>query len=103
LSKPRRLLVTFLISNPEAGNVIQGTGGFRKIRWLDDRRNKGKRGGLRVIYYLFSEDEQIWLLSVYDKSEASDLTAQQKRILKEAIETEKEDRKSAKKVKKIRR
>lgn len=83
--------------NPEAGDVIQGTGGFRKIRWTDRRRGKGKRGGLRIIYYYFRTEEQIWLLTLYGKNEAEDLTAGQKRMLKTAIEEEKQAR-SAKKI-----
>ena len=43
-----------LMKNPEAGDVIEGTGGLRKVRFVDERRNKGKRGGLRVIYYWWS-------------------------------------------------
>jgi len=45
-----RALQLHLARNPEAGDVIPGTGGFRKLRWADRRRGKGKRGGLRVIY-----------------------------------------------------
>ena len=87
-----RALQKLLISNPEAGEVMPGTGGFRKIRWQDSRRNKGKRGGLRIIYYHFSEDKQIWFLTIYDKDEASDLTAAQKKMLKAAIDLEKQNR-----------
>src|SRR5439155_9250908 len=47
-------LQAFLMSNPEAGDVIEGTGGLRKMRFADRRRGKGKRGGLRVIYYWWS-------------------------------------------------
>jgi hypothetical protein len=82
-------LQAFLILNPAAGDLIQGTGGFRKLRWSDSRRGKGKRGGLRVIYYVFESDDQIWFMTLYDKSEADDLTAAQKRVLKEAIDIEK--------------
>ena len=90
-----RALQKLLIANPEAGEVISGTGGFRKIRWQDSRRNKGKRGGLRIIYYHFSEDMQIWLLTIYDKNEASDLSAAQKKMLKIAIDLEKQNRSKA--------
>ena len=45
-----RALQLFLAGDPEAGDVMPGTGGFRKLRWADRRRGKGKRGGLRVIY-----------------------------------------------------
>jgi hypothetical protein len=47
-------LQRFLITDPEAGAVIQGTGGLRKIRFADKRRGKGKRGGLRIVYYWWS-------------------------------------------------
>ena len=67
---------------------MPGTGGFRKMRWADARRGKGRRGGLRIIYYHFASANQIWLMTVYDKDEAADLTATQKRALKGAIEAE---------------
>jgi mRNA-degrading endonuclease RelE of RelBE toxin-antitoxin system len=87
-----RGLQKLLILNPDAGDLIAGSGGFRKIRWQDSRRNKGKRGGLRIIYYYFSEDNQIWFLTIYDKNEASDLTTEQKKILKNSIDKEKQIR-----------
>lgn len=77
-----------LATAPEAGDMIPGTGGFRKLRWADPKRGKGRRGGLRVIYYYFSGANQIWLMTLYDKSEASDLTPKQKQTLKTAIEAE---------------
>jgi len=58
------------------------------MRWADARRGKGRRGGLRIIYYHFPSEHQIWLLTLYNKDEASDLTAQQKKILKVSIERE---------------
>lgn len=90
-----RHLQDALAANPSAGDVMPGTGGFRKIRWADPRRGKGRRGGLRVIYYYFSMDWQIWLMAVYDKSEMTDLLASEKKMLREAIETESRHRKSA--------
>jgi len=75
-------------SNPELGDLMPGTGGFRKTRWADVRRGKGRRGGLRVVYYHFRSDHQIWLMTLYDKDEASDLTASQKKALKASIESE---------------
>ena len=48
-----RTLQQFLARDPEAGDIIPGTGGFRKLRWADSRRRKGKRGGLRIIYYYY--------------------------------------------------
>jgi hypothetical protein len=77
-----------LLKNPTLGDVMPGTGGFRKLRWRDVRRGKGKRGGLRVIYYYLTADHQIWFFTIYDKDEATDLTNEEKRILKRAIQTE---------------
>lgn len=74
------------------GDLMPGTGGFRKVRWEDARRGKGKRGGLRVVYYYLSADYQIWFFTLYDKGEAVDLTAEEKKILKKAIQAELEAR-----------
>jgi hypothetical protein len=82
-----RALQSFLASEPEAGDVIPGTGGFRKLRWADRRRGKGKRGGLRVIYYL-TTNAQIWLMTLYDKGEVADLSAAEKRLLRAALDAE---------------
>jgi hypothetical protein len=81
-------LQVFLALEPEAGDVMPGTGGCRKMRWADRRRGKGKRGGLRVIYYYLLKDMQIWLLTLYDKDEVTDLSAREKRLLKAMIEEE---------------
>jgi mRNA-degrading endonuclease RelE of RelBE toxin-antitoxin system len=81
-----RLLQQFLMENPKSGAVIPDTGGLRKVRWTDPRRGKGKRGGLRVIYYYFFEDAHIWLLTVYDKDEADDLTPQQKKAYQRLVQ-----------------
>jgi len=81
-------LQSALLENPELGNVMPGTGGFRKVRWEDSRRGKGKRGGLRVIYYYLTADHQIWFFTLYDKNEATDLTSGEKKALKKVIQTE---------------
>ena len=85
-------LQLYLANHPEAGDVIQGTGGFRKLRWSDQRRGQGKRGGLRVVYYYFDQDQQIWFLTMYGKNEAADLSAHEKRQLRAAIDEEKRQR-----------
>jgi len=85
-----------LASVPELGDVMPGTGGFRKLRWADPRRSKGRRGGLRVIYYYFSREQQIWLMTLYDKDEASDLTPKENQALKSAIGAELRARQAAK-------
>jgi len=83
-----RRLREVLLTNPEAGTVMPGTGGFRKMRWRDPRRGKGSRGGLRVIYCHFANDAQVWLMTLYDKDELADLTAAEKRALRAAINAE---------------
>lgn len=85
-------LQSLLMDNPEAGVVIQGTGGLRKLRYSDGRRGKGKRGGLRVIYYRWLGGKQFWLFTLYDKDEAKDLTADQKKVLKGLLDQELEAR-----------
>jgi hypothetical protein len=87
-----RELQLHLAGDPQSGDVIQGTGGFRKVRWRDARRGQGRRGGLRVIYYYFEQERQIWLLTMYGKDEAADLTSQEKRALKAALAEEKRQR-----------
>lgn len=87
-----RELQAGLGANPELGDLMPGTGGFRKMRWADARRGKGRRGGLRIIYYHFASDQQIWFMTLYDKDEASDLTAKEKKALRAAMESELEAR-----------
>lgn len=83
-----RMLQLALAVNPEEGDLIPGAGGIRKLRWRDSRRGKGKRGGLRIIYYCFLSDEEIWLLTLYGKDEAADLSKDEKAQLRRALEAE---------------
>jgi hypothetical protein len=83
-----RALQNLLIKQPEAGDLIPETGGLRKLRFADARRGKGKRGGLRVIYYWWDAGLQFWLFTLYDKDEMDDLTPQQRKMLKAMIKTE---------------
>jgi hypothetical protein len=94
-----RELQNYLARGPETGDLIPGTGGFRKMRWADKRRGKGRRGGLRVIYYHFAAEQQVWLVTLYDKDEMADLTAVQKKALRAAIEAECATRTSARRIK----
>ena len=80
------------MENPEAGDVIEGTGGLRKLRWADPRRGKGKRGGLRVIYFWWEPGRQFWLFTLYDKSEMDDLTSKERKRLKSILKLELEAR-----------
>lgn len=83
-----------LMKNPEAGDVIQGTGGLRKIRFADERRQKGKRGGIRVIYYWWLGGAQFWLFTLYGKDVQDDLNEQQKKLLKQLLQAEIDARKT---------
>jgi len=67
-----RLLQTSLLAMPDAGTVIRGSGGLRKFRWT--ARGIGKRGGLRVIYYHHHLTNRILLMTVYRKSEVTNLS-----------------------------
>jgi mRNA-degrading endonuclease RelE of RelBE toxin-antitoxin system len=80
-----RLLQLSLLSNPQAGDVIRGTGGLRKLRWATTGR--GKRGGIRIIYYRAVERDMIFLLFMYPKNEQEDLTPEQKRMLREIVDS----------------
>jgi mRNA-degrading endonuclease RelE of RelBE toxin-antitoxin system len=60
-----------LIANPEAGTVIPGSGGVRKLRW--GVAGRGKRGGIRVIYFLRTRQGQIWMLTLYPKNVAENI------------------------------
>jgi len=62
-----------LVVNPEAGDVIPGSGGVRKVRWAI--AGKGKSGGVRVIYYFKRQDDEIWLLTIYSKNEVESIPA----------------------------
>ena len=81
-----RRLQASLTGRPDAGAVIPGTGGLRKVRWAGSGR--GKRGGIRVIYFWHQATARILLLLAYAKNERDDLSEAQKRALRHIIETE---------------
>ena len=76
-------LQSFLLENPDAGNLSTGTGGLRKLRWAIS--NRGKRGGIRIIYYWQVTKKHIYFMTLYAKNEMSDLSAKDKQILKQLI------------------
>jgi mRNA-degrading endonuclease RelE of RelBE toxin-antitoxin system len=78
-----RMLQSALALRPDAGDLIPGSGGLRKIRWAGEGR--GKRGGLRIIYYIDHPDT-IYLLLPYKKSKKEDLSREQIKMLRKLIE-----------------
>ncbi|HKW82353.1 MAG TPA: transcriptional regulator, partial [Burkholderiaceae bacterium] len=78
----RQEFISFIAANPEAGDIIRGSGGCRKVRW--SRSGTGKRGGARVIYFL-GADGAVWLLIVYSKAKFDNLPASFLAQLKKGI------------------
>lgn len=72
-----------LTDNPEAGDVMRGSGGVRKIRW--GTAGRGKRGGIRVIYYWRPRQGEIWMLTLYAKNEAESIPGHILKKIKEEI------------------
>ena len=81
-----RKLQVVLANRPSAGAIIKGSGGLRKIRWTIEGR--GKRGGVRVIYYWAVKQERLLMLFIYPKSERDDLSPDQLKILRKIVEDE---------------
>jgi mRNA-degrading endonuclease RelE of RelBE toxin-antitoxin system len=75
---------SFLLQYPEAGRIVPGTGGVRKVRWAIS--GKGKSGGVRVIYYFKRQDDEIWLLTIYSKSEVESIPSHILRQIAKEIE-----------------
>ncbi len=81
-----RLLQVHLINRPDAGKIMRGSGGLRKLRW--SAGGHGKSGGIRVIYYWLLPRDAILFLYAYPKSEQDDLTAEQLRQIRKVVERE---------------
>ena len=72
------------MQKPDAGAIVRGTGGIRKVRWAPV--GKGKRGGVRVIYYWKRPDHEIWMLTIFSKSEKSTIPSHILKQIAEAID-----------------
>ncbi len=81
-----RLLQIVLLTRPDMGATIPGSGGLRKLRWVI--QGKGKRGGTRVIYCWATAHDRILMLYIYPKSERDDLTQAQLSVLRRIVEEE---------------
>jgi hypothetical protein len=79
-----RALQNILIDSPEAGDVIPGSGGVRKLRWR--AQGRGKRSGYRVIYFSRSAEHQIWLITIYPKNVAENIPADVLKKIRKEIE-----------------
>ena len=82
-SEERQEFIDFIARNPEAGALIEDTGGARKVRWA--RQGGGKSGGVRTIYYFHDRDAPIFLLTVYPKNVKDTLSARDKGAIRDAI------------------
>ena len=78
-----RGLQSALVLRPEQGPLMKGSGGLRKIRWA--LRDRGKRGGIRVIYYWHAAEETFYMLFTYPKTVQDDLMTEQLRTLRHAV------------------
>lgn len=74
-----------LYLRPQAGSMVPGSGGVRKLRW--GAKGKGKSGGIRVIYYWNSGADQMWMLTIYAKNEEQNIPAHVLRQIKEELES----------------
>lgn len=80
----RNGFIDYIAKNPEAGKIMVGTGGARKIRWTGNS-NVGKRGGVRVVYYHYDASIPIFLFTVYPKNERENLSQADRNTLKSII------------------
>jgi mRNA-degrading endonuclease RelE of RelBE toxin-antitoxin system len=81
-----RGLQAYLMQKPDAGDLVRGSGGVRKVRWAPG--GKGKSGGVRVIYYWKKPDHEIWMLTIYSKSDRSTISGHILKKIAEAIDHE---------------
>ena len=81
-----RSLQWYLLVKPEAWDIVRGSGGVRKVRWA--LKGKGKRGGIRVIYYWKKSFDEIWLLTLYSKNEKTTIPGHILKKIAEEIENE---------------
>lgn len=83
--KERGVFAAYIAENPEAGDVVPGSGGIRKVRWR--RAGLGKSGGVRVIYFTRTAEEELVLLTLYAKSTTDNLTGAKLKEIRRALES----------------
>ena len=79
----RKSVIDYLATHPHAGNIMEGTGGIRKLRWAQG--SKGKSGGVRVIYYYHDQRLPLYLLTVFGKTEKSNITKSERNELAKLV------------------
>ena len=77
-------IITYLAAHPKAGDLMEGTGGIRKLRW--GRGAQGKSGGVRVIYYVHNEKMPLYLLTLFAKNERANISKTQRNELSEMVD-----------------
>lgn len=80
----RQDVLSYLAAHPKGGNLIEGTGGIRKLRW--GRGGRGKSGGVRVIYYYHSELMPLYLLTLFAKNEQDNLSKAERNALAKLVD-----------------
>ena len=80
----RAEFASFIALNPEAGSVIRGSGGVRKVRWVRD--GTGKSGGVRIVYLARNDNGEIYLLTLYAKSESENISLSTLKEIRRALE-----------------
>jgi hypothetical protein len=81
----RQAIIDHLAEHPKAGDLLQGTGGIRKLRW--GKGGRGKSGGVRIIYYFHDDRLPLYLLTLFAKNEQANLTAAERNDLAKLVET----------------
>ena len=81
-----RGMQSYLLQKPDVGDIVRGSGGVRKVRWAS--AGKGKSGGVRVMYYRKKSDHEIWMLTIYSKSERATISGHILKQIAEAISHE---------------
>jgi hypothetical protein len=81
----RRAIVDCLAAHPKAGDLMEGTGGVRKLRW--GRGGRGKSGGVRIIYYFHSEAMPVYLLTLFAKNEKANLSRAERNAVAALVDT----------------
>ncbi|PKM43890.1 MAG: addiction module toxin RelE [Gammaproteobacteria bacterium HGW-Gammaproteobacteria-1] len=76
-------LIAYLAEHPNAGVLLQGTGGIRKLRW--GRQGGGKSGGIRVIYFVYNADMPLYLLAAFGKNEKANISAEERNMLAKTV------------------